>query len=266
MTNRSIFMKPAIFIALLLSVSFARSQGMTDVEKQLIVDYRQIDYWRSHIDLPDTIDWVDSLGHADTTFHEQLTKILNKYPESLDYDFPALRDSGFVITTSNDGCFRIYAWDNESGGSMRYFDHVLQYKTNSGTRATSLTGTAEDQEIGWYLMISPFRTKKSTYYLAFSRSQISGSGRVETVSSFKIDKDSLLGPIKLFKKGNQRQDNVGLEFMSFSFPRVPALTLQTLVYDTVHHTIKVPQLDDLFGNPTGHYTLYRWTGKYFYAK
>lgn len=260
-------MKPNILAILLLSGIAVRGQTPAEIEHQLLVPWGRMHYWGSHFSFEDsTIDRVDSLEKADTAFHKEFAKAINSCPVCLAYNFPALRDSGLVITTSTDGKFRIYAWDNESGGSMRYFDHVLQFQSPRGIKATTLGGSSEDEEIGWYELIHPFKTATATYYLAFSRAIVFGVGRVETVRAFRIGNNALIGPIKLFQKGSQLKDNISLEFRDFDHRRTQKPMLHALKYDSTQQTIRVPSLDEMNGSPSPPYTTYHWTGSYFLAK
>jgi hypothetical protein len=260
-------MKPSILAILLLSGNSICAQTPAEIEQRLLIPWGRVHFWGSHFSFEDsTIDRVDSLEKADTALHQEFAKAINSCPASLAYDFPVLRDSGLVITNSADGKFRIYAWDNESGGSMRYYDHVLQYRSAKAITATILGGSSMDEEIGWYELIHPFKTANATYYLAFSRAIVFGVGRVETVRAFRIGNNALIGPIKLFVKGSQVTDNISLEFRDFDHRRTSQPMLHALKYDSIHQTISIPSLDGMEGAPTAPYTTYRWNGRYFLAK
>jgi len=265
--NRYFPMKPTILSILLFAAIIAVGQNPADIERQLLVPWRQMHYWGTHFSFEDsTIDRLDSLEKADTLFHQELAAAINSCPACLAYDFPVLRDSGLVITTSADGKFRIYAWDNEAGGSMRYFEHVLQYRSPAGIKATMLGGSSMDDEGGWFELIHPFKTATVTYYLAFSRAIACGVCRMETVRAFRIGSNGLIGPIKLFKKGSTLNDDIHLEFRDFDRRRTSGPMLHGLKYDSLRRTIKVPSLDEMEGAPTAPYTTYRWNGHYFFAK
>jgi hypothetical protein len=260
-------MKPLILTILLLPCIAACGQTPADIERQLLVPWGRMHYWGTHFSFEDsTIDRVDSLEKVDTLFRQEFAKVISGCPACLAYDFPVLRDSGLVITTSSDGKFRVYAWDNEAGGSMRYYDHVLQYRSVGGIKVTMLGGSSMDGEGGWFELIHPFKTPTGTYYLAFSRAIHCGVCRVETVRAFRFARNGLVGPIKLFKKGSQLKDDIHLEFRDFDHRRTSIPMLHALKYDSTHQTIKVPSLDEMEGAPTVPYTTYRWNGRYFSAK
>ena len=260
-------MKPFILVLLVLSGLVVSSQTPAEVEQRLLAPWGRMHYWGSHFSFADsTIDREDSLEKADSVLHQAFAEAINSCPACLAYNFPVLRDSGLVITTSADGKFRVYAWDNEAGGSMRYFDHVLQYHSAGGVKATMLGGSSMDYEIGWYELIQPFKTPTATYYLAFSRAIHCGVCRLETVRAFRIGSNGLVGPIKLFMKAGQLDDDIHLEFRDFDHRRTANPMLHGLKYDSVHQTISVPSLDELEGEPTAPYTTYRWNGRYFVVK
>jgi len=85
------------------------------------------------------------------------------------------------------------------------------------------------------------------------------------VRAFQVEKNTLIGPIKLFKNGGRLEDDIHIEFRDFDKSYSPKPTLHGLKYDSAHQTIRVPVLDELEGTPTP-YTIYRWVGHHFSAK
>ncbi len=73
---------------------------------------------------------IDSLGE---TYYTALSCVLDKFPESLAYDFSALCDStDLAINTTADGRLRFYSYDTHLGGTMIDFNTIVQWTDESG--------------------------------------------------------------------------------------------------------------------------------------
>lgn len=89
---------------------------------------------------------IDSLGE---TYYEALPCVLEKFPESLGYDFSALRDStDLTVHTSADGRLRFYSYDSHLGGTMIDFNTIVQWSDLNGAthHARFRYPDAEDDE------------------------------------------------------------------------------------------------------------------------
>lgn len=83
----------------------------------------------------------DSLPEAEAeiyrTFGESyfnaLPDLIEKFPESISYDFSLLRDStDLAISTSDDGRLRFYSFDTHTGGTMIAFQTLIQWLDENG--------------------------------------------------------------------------------------------------------------------------------------
>jgi hypothetical protein len=77
----------------------------------------------------------DSLAHANAMFAKKLSYYISKCPFTINQKFSSLANDHLDISTSNDGLFRIYSWDTWTGGTMHFFENVMQYKSGSNFKA-----------------------------------------------------------------------------------------------------------------------------------
>ena len=97
-------MKIVASTLLLLASQSAFAQDMKTVEQRLLPVFQRIEFWTDPIlGKIVTINRTDSLEAVNNKFQQELTQVTTKYPASLQYSFPFLRDSGLIITTSPDG-------------------------------------------------------------------------------------------------------------------------------------------------------------------
>lgn len=144
----------------------------------------------------------DSIEFYSQKFERELKSFLQNSPGTLNYPFKKLNDdSSFCsIETSGDGKFRIYSWDDWTGGSMRYYKELYQWKgsRNVFMRIPRYEGGSEGDGFLCSDIFTVLIDKKA-YYLAVKNSVASGRDRVYSISAYRIDGDKLLDSVKLFK-------------------------------------------------------------------
>jgi len=247
---------------LLLPFSTAVAQDMKTIEQNLLQVFQRIKYWNSYSDLDSTINRYDSLEAANTRFQRALTQSTTQFPATLQYGFRQLQDSGMVIATSPDRKLRVYSWNSHTGGSMVIYERVFQYLTPTGVRSTDQTGSDEHDGVEWIWKIAPFHTRNHTYYLAFSRAITCGACRSEAVKAYSIATRNLQGPLPLFMSDGVKNAVLSVDFRDFG-RTAPLKSGHAIVYDSVHHSFRVPSTDEMDGTLSAPYHIYRWTGNYF---
>ena len=69
----------------------------------------------------------DSADVYSEKFGKELASFIKNNPATLTYPFKKFSDSIFsFLHTSDDGNFRIYSWDSETGGSMHFYKVIYQ--------------------------------------------------------------------------------------------------------------------------------------------
>ena len=72
---------------------------------------------------------------AETRFHQTLSAYLQQ-SNSWACRFPRTTRAGIIIHTAPNGHLRSFSWDAQSGGTLREYHNLLQYRTPSGRSAT----------------------------------------------------------------------------------------------------------------------------------
>ena len=138
----------------------------------------------------------DSIYRADSVFKSKLLYYTSHVPSTLTQPFDSLKKSGVAIATSVDGLFRIYNWDNETGGTMRFYDNVFQYKNEgkvtSGILPYCYSPEDDDPGCGYSDTIYMVKTNNKIYYIAIyyviASSRVSAKGvRFFTVDNGKMN-------------------------------------------------------------------------------
>lgn len=254
-------------ISLFLSVSLY-SQSMKEVEQSLTTAYDKINYWHDYDYLNTTVSTYDSLASANTTFQRLLLKVTNRNPKALAYSFKNLADSGVIISTSEDGLFRIYSWDTRTGGTMRFHKSVFQYKNDVGTFSiASETNPIADVETleGYYRAVNGIEVEGKTYYITQNITIGSSAAFYYNIKIFTIENYGLNDTAKLIKTKSGIRNELGYDVdFSASVNRDNPLDFSVIrtEYDTATKTISIPLIEES-GKITTRKIRYRFNGKYF---
>ena len=116
-------------------------------EKESSVDVadftKQVTSYISEINRFRTDGLFDSLEKVNTALLTYLQEKSTTTPELLDIDLSSMDTAGMIILTSEDKKFRIYCWDTETGGTMRFFNSLIQYRTGKGSESVVLNDIAK---------------------------------------------------------------------------------------------------------------------------
>jgi hypothetical protein len=255
----------ALLIASLISARCFCSFGQdtATIEKTLFKYYSKLQYVTSTIDKP---GWQDSIALADSIFKAKLLYYSGKVPATLIQSFNSLKNKGFTVSTSTDGLFRIYNWDNESGGTMRFYDNVFQFKNGNKVISGILPYCYqyEDGDPGCSYSDTIYTVKGSNkiYYAAIygtvGSSKVSGEG----VKFFAIENNKINDTVHLVKTKSHLSTHIDYELDNNSYGSQHSIGDGTILYDRKTNTIYIPLIwDD--GTITKDYIKYRFNGKYF---
>lgn len=152
----------------------------------------------------------DSLEKVNTALLTYLQEKSTTTPELLDIDLSSMDTAGMIILTSEDKKFRIYCWDTETGGTMRFFNSLIQYRTGKGSESVVLNDIAKTEEPGdFYREIYTVHAKTgNTYYLLTSRGIYSSRDIVEVIRAYAIENGKLNDSVKLFRTTRQQLNEI----------------------------------------------------------
>ncbi|MEQ1603366.1 MAG: hypothetical protein ABL999_00705 [Pyrinomonadaceae bacterium] len=186
---------------------------------------------------------------------------------TLKYDFNGLADKLYVAT-SKDGKFRIYSWDTESGGSMKFFDGVYQYQTAKGKVYAKAFVSRGNGARGFYSQVFQVDLGKTKAYLANSNLILSNSLMHQDIEAYAIEGEKLNTNLRLIRTTTAMRNSVGFDYDFFSVVDRPERPIRLFSYDEAKKQLRFPIVleDKKFpngGRVSNRYITYRFNGKYF---
>lgn len=145
-------MNKTLIVSLLLFSINSFGQNLKVIDHQLNDSFKRINYWtfnKGNTD-DDLVNSYDSLEKANDHFETMLLKYTAANSQTLNFNFKNLVDSGLIIATSEDKLFRIYSWNTWTGGTMRVFRNVYQYKYKEKVESKVIKSKNDDGNLGCY--------------------------------------------------------------------------------------------------------------------
>lgn len=251
-----VFMKIPKLLLLACSFLTASLYGQTpkSVEADLLKSYKRLNYFGQKYE-------YDSVAVANSTFSNKINMYTKNNPFTISQPFNLLRKEGIDIVTSDDGLFRIYSWDDQGGGTMRWFNNIFQYK--AGYKVMSMPDNNERNDPGCsYSKLYTFNANGKTYYLGIYH-VIGSSKDVGTgMRVFAIENGRLNTNVKLIKTQTALRSELYYGYDFFSVVNIPFERRPTITFNAASQTIKMPLVDDK-EKVTNKFIAYKFTGKYF---
>lgn len=257
-------MKILVLIALLLvSALSAFAQTNAVIEKELVAlikDIRQYSNYGGNYD-------EEKLYKANDDFKKKLLKY-TKNASTLSYKFPELSKL-MLNATSDDGNFRIYSWDMETGGTMHDYDRVYQYRGADGKvySRSDPEKNAEEGGAGSFVYdIFTLGTKSGKVYIVCSTFIGSTQDHYGSADLYKIDGKTLKDNVKLIKTQSGLTNSLSFEYNFFSVVDRKERPIKLIRFDKKTKTLKIPVVieDERFpnGRVTNKFISYRFNGRY----
>ncbi len=254
-----------VTIILFICSLSAFAQSNAQIEKELVAalkDIKKSSFNESNND-------GERLSQANDVFVEKLLKY-TKIPATLQYKFTQLNKLIF-IATSDDGKFRIYSWDTETGGTMRDFSRVYQFQGADGKVYSKTDEVNEEEEGGgagsFVTDIFTVDSKDGKIYIVCSTLIASTKDIYQSANLYKIKDDTLIDKVKLFKTKSGVSDSLSFEYDFFSVVGHKERPIRLILYDKKKNWLKIPLIinDKKFplGRVTNKFINYKFDGTYF---
>lgn len=201
----------------------------------------------------------DSVSFYSDKFEKEFTSFIKQNPATLNYPFKRL-DSFCYVRTSGDGNFRIYSWDTRTGGTMRFFRRIYQWKAG-GKVFAKVPGYEEGDAERFCSKIFTVAANK-TYYLAVDNGIFSTKDAAQSISAYTIEGKKLVDTARVFKTKTKKLNRIDVEFDFFSVVDRPERPLELITYDDKKKIIYIPVVDGK-GQVTKKNILYELRGSYF---
>ena len=230
------------------------AQSTKSFEPDLLRSFKKIAYWRDNQYSDTTGTLVDSLANANNVFAKKLKHYSEKFPLSITNSFDSLKEY-LYISTSADGLFRIYSWDTWTGGTMHFFENVMQYKSGTITKAIIDTPKEEGDSRPNYYKMYTFKANGKSCYLAVYLFIGSSIDIAEGIHIYTIEKGKLVD-VKLIKTHSGLHGDLSYEVQTNSYDR------PRIHFDSATKTVYLPLVDE-DNNFTSKFIQYKFTGQYF---
>ncbi len=255
-------MKKYTVITLLLLTFNSFSQDVKTINKKLLAAYDKISFFAKDT----SVKAFENLEKANNDFEKLLLKYTADNPKTIYYDFKSLTDKGLRIASSEDSLFRIYTWNTNEGGTMRFYRNVFQYK-NGGkvfSKTYRITTKEENDDPGCiYNQVNYVVSNNKKFYVAQSVAVLSSALSDHYVKIFSIDGDTLNDNAKLIKTKtgikNTLSYDVDLTTAANRGKDVPDFGIK---YDAIKKSISIPVILEN-GKVTSKRIVYQFNGTVF---
>jgi hypothetical protein len=239
------------FLLCLFSLSVI-AQTPQQIESDLLKPFKNIFYYAEKND-------QDKSGEANDQFAKKLKSYCEKVPATLSYPFSSLTQEHLDISTSSDGHLRIYSWDIWSGGTMHFFENVMQYKTGAAIKAIIDTPKGDGDVRPNYNKVYTFQVSGKTYYLTVYLLIGSSKDLEEGIQVFSIENGKLNTDTRIIKTKSGLHSRI---IYDYDLSRTSEKVTSEIHFDANTKSIYIPVVLEN-GKLTNNYIVYKFTGQYF---
>lgn len=202
------------------------------------------------------------LAVSSKQFTDSLTYLINNNNSTLNYPFEKLqKENALKMATSADKKFRVYSWDNNSGGTMRFFNQIYQFDANGNITVNESLASNDAQS--YFSKIYTVQNKNNeSIYLVISNSILSSKYSVQHINAYKIGTENLHNTA-VFKTKTNTLDKISVEYDFFSVVDRPKRPVELITFE--NNTLKIALVDDK-QNVTSKNLIYEWNGDVFLYK
>ncbi|MBA5792264.1 hypothetical protein H1R17_07890 [Flavobacterium sp. xlx-214] len=202
------------------------------------------------------------LAISSQQFTDSLTYLIKNNNNTINYPFDLLqKENALKMATSADKKLRVYSWDTNSGGSMRFFNQMYQFNAN-GNITLNVSLASNDSQSYFSKIYSVQNNKKETIYLVISNSILSGRYSVQYVDAYKIGTENLI-KTPVFKTKTKTLDKIAVDYDFFSVVDRPERPVELITFN--NNILKIALVDDN-QNVTTKNLIYEWNEDLFIYK
>lgn len=169
-----------ILILLVLSVP-AITQDSKDIETTLAAHLKRMEHFK--YDSPN----ADSVEYENSLFKKLLLKYLIEHPFTITDQMDAVVKAGITIASSDDNLFRIYSWDTQTGGTMRFYENIYQFRYGNKVYVKQPVSDVEGDPNSWFSKIYTLPTDEGTCYIGVQYSDFSTGISTPGLVSLKLN-------------------------------------------------------------------------------
>lgn len=253
------------FCSFVLAFTASAQSNTASIDADLNQHLKNIWQWRYDNRYSDLEGSSDSVVIENKRFIKKMLDVLNKNPATLNAPFDSLQTS-MNIASSPDKKFRIYSWNTETGGTMRFFANIIQFKTPTGVKAVLYFTPLDDPEnMGcgfFYDSVYQLTKGKETYYLAGRTAIFSSKDLLDEIAIFKINNSRLNDTAALIKTKTGIRNSLGYEYDFFSVIDIPYEKRPKISFNNKTNILSIPLVTE-DGKVTAKTIRYKFNGQYF---
>lgn len=202
------------------------------------------------------------LAISSKQFTDSLTYLIKNNNSTLNYPFEKLqKENALKMATSADKKLRVYSWDNNSGGTMRFFNQMYQFNAN-GNITVNESLASNDSQAYFSKIYTVQNRNNESIYLVISNSILSSKYSVQHINAYKIGTENLQNAA-VFKTKTNTLDKISVEYDFFSVVDRPERPVELITFE--NNTLKIALVDDE-QNVTSKNLIYEWNGDVFLYK
>ena len=170
--------------------------------------------------------------------------------------------------TSEDGNFRVYSWDTETGGTMHDYARVYQFRGADGKVYSRTDDSGEEGDMGSFVYaIYTVNSKAGKIYIVCSNFIGSSQDHSQSADLYKIEGNKLKDKVKLIKTNSGLTHTVYFGYNFFSVVDRKERPVKLILFDKKTNTLKIPVVieNEKFpnGQVTDRFINYRFNGTNF---
>lgn len=202
------------------------------------------------------------LAISSKQFTDSLAYLIKNNNNTFNYPFEKLqKENALKMATSADKKLRVYSWDNNSGGTMRFFNQMYQFNANGNITVNESLASNDAQ--AYFSKIYTVQNKNNeSIYLVISNSILSSKYSVQHINAYKIGSENLQSAA-VFKTKTNTLDKISVEYDFFSVVDRPERPVELITFE--NNTLKIALVDDK-QNVTSKNLIYEWNGDVFAYK
>ncbi len=231
-------MKYTVILAIFFVSNFAFGQNTSEMHAMLAGHLKKMTYYKYDSPNPDSVEIENA------HFKRLLLRYLTEHPSSLISKMDKVVKAGLIIAASDDSLFRIYSWDTQTGGTMRFYENVYQYRFGEKVFVKESLSDTEGDPKSWYSEIYTMNDNEKKYYLGVYNAEYSTRDIAQGIKFFTIENDQLNNDVKLAKTKDGLSGALGINFDFFSLQNHDERPLKLVLFDSDKKTISVPIVTD----------------------
>lgn len=211
----------------------------------------------------------DSLLRYSNYFTKEFSDLLASDSNTLTYPFSSLaKNTKIKIISSEDHRLRVYSWDDQSGGSMRFYNQAYQWSENQKvhtqihTNTTARNGLEEEglNPRGYFSKVYTIKNKENqSIYLVIENGKYSNRDLMQQITAYQIDNNQLIAT-PVFKTPKEQLSSI---YVGYDFSSVVDRPERPIEIITLQENTLLVALVTEKGVVTSKNLIYEWNGQFF---